>query len=151
MTLRQALDAVAKSTQTFYRVTAPDTILVLPDTPGARRDYVDEVVRVLVVQNADLKETMDALRVVLDARSLSQITGTNMIVMRDTPERVTAAARFVAAFDKARPEVVVNVEVLEVNRTRLRELSGELASAGSGTEAARRPRGNRSSSTTSRA
>ena len=133
MTLRQALDAIAKSTQTFYRVTGPNTILVLPDNPGTRREYTDEVVRVLVVQNADLKETMDALRVVLDARSLSQITGTNMIVMRDTPERVAAAARFVSAFDKARPEVVVNVEVLEVNRTRLRELSGELASAGAGT------------------
>lgn len=132
MTLRQALDAVAGSTSTFYRVTGPATITVYPDTPALRREYTDEVVRMLVVQNADLKETLDALRVVLDARSLSQITGTNMIVMRDTPERVAAAGRFVEAFDKARPEVVVDVEVLEVNRTSLREYSGELSSAGSG-------------------
>jgi len=134
MTLRQALDAVAASTATFYRVTGPSTILVVSDTPESRREYAEEVVRVLVVQNADLKETMDALRTVLDARSLSQITGTNMIVMRDTAERVAAAGRFVSAFDKARPEVVINVEVLEVNRTRLREVGAEVSSAGVGTD-----------------
>jgi len=130
MTLKQGLDAVASSTATFYRVTGPSSILVVPDTPETRRAHTEEVARVLVVQNADLKETMDALRVVFDARSLSPITGTNMIMMRDTPERVAAAGRFVSAFDKARPEVVINVEVLEVSRARIKEIGAEASSAG---------------------
>lgn len=131
MTARQALDAVAAATNTFYQITGPATILVAPDTPAKRREYVDEVVRQFTVQNADLKETIDALRIVTDARYLAQITGTNTLLVRDTPERVQVIGRFLAAFDKAKPEVVVNVEVLEVDRNRLKEYGLQLASPGS--------------------
>jgi general secretion pathway protein D len=131
MTVRQALDAVARSTNTFYQVTAPSTITVIPDTPAKRREYTDEVEAVFYVRNADLKETMDALRVVSDMRAISAISGTNAILARDTPDRIRVAGRFLSAFDKARPEVVVDVEVLEVNRTKLREYGAQIASPGS--------------------
>ena len=131
MTARQALDAVAAATSTFYQVTGPATIVVAPDTPAKRREYMEEVVRQFTVQNADLKETMDALRVVTDARYIAPVTGTNTLLVRDTPERVQVIGRFLAAFDKAKPEVVVNVEVLEVDRTRLKEYGLQLASPGS--------------------
>jgi general secretion pathway protein D len=74
---------------------------------------------------------MDTLRVVGDLRSISQDTGVKAIVVRDTPERVTAAQRLVAAIDKARPEIVVNVEILEIDRTQLREYGLQIASPGS--------------------
>ena len=61
----------------------------------------------------------------------SPITGTNAIAVRDTPERLAAVGRFVAAFDKARPEIVVDVEMLEVDRTKLREYGLQIASPGS--------------------
>lgn len=131
MTIKQALDAVATATNTFYQVTAPSTIVVVPDTPALRREYVTEVVRQFTIQNLDIKETMDALRVVADARYISQITGTNTILVRDTPERMQVIGRFLGAFDKARPELVVDVEVLEVNRTQLREYGLQIASPGS--------------------
>jgi general secretion pathway protein D len=88
------------------------------------------VVRQFTVQNVDLKETMDALRIVADARYVAPITGTNTILVRDTPERMRVIGRFLAAFDKARPEVVVNVEVLEVDRNKLQEYGLQLASPG---------------------
>jgi general secretion pathway protein D len=131
MTVKQALDTVARSTSTFYQVSGPSTIVVVNDTPAKRREYADEVVRQFPVQNADLKETMDALRVVADARYLSPVTGTNAILVRDTAERVQVIGRLLAAFDKARPEVVVQVELLEVDRTRLREYGLQIASPGS--------------------
>lgn len=130
-TVTEALDLVAQSTGTFYQVTAPDAIIVVPDTPAKRRDYQQEVVRAFYVQNADLKETMDALRVVGDIRSIQPITGTNAILVRDTPERVAAVGRFLSAFDKASPEVVVDVEVLEVDRSKLLEYGVQFASPGS--------------------
>jgi general secretion pathway protein D len=129
--VKEALDLVAESTGTFYQVTAPDAIIVVPDTPAKRRDYQQEVVKAFYLQNADLKETIDALRVVGDFRSISQITGTNAILVRDTPERVAAIGRFLSAFDKARPEVVVDVEVLEVDRSKLLEYGAQFASPGS--------------------
>jgi general secretion pathway protein D len=131
MTVKQALDAVAMATNTFYQVTAPSTIVVAPDTPALRREYVTDVVRQFTIQNLDIKEAMDALRVVADARYISQITGTNTILVRDTPERMQVIGRFLGAFDKARPELVVDVEVLEVNRTQLREYGLQVASPGS--------------------
>jgi general secretion pathway protein D len=127
-TLDDALTSIAGLSRTFFRVTAPRTVLVIPDTPAKRREYEEEVVRTLYVSNADLKETMDLLRMVLDARRISPTTGINALTIKDTPERITAAARLLSAIDKARPEVIIDVELLEVDRTRLQEYGLQLAS-----------------------
>jgi len=127
-TLEDALGTIAGATRTFFRVSAPKTILVIPDTPAKRREYEEEVVRTFYLSNADLKETMDLLRMVLDARRISPTTATNALTIKDTPERIAAAARVLAAIDKARPEVIIDVELLEVNRTKLTEYGLQLAS-----------------------
>lgn len=131
LTVRQALDALAQSTGTFYKVTAPGTITVIPDGPAKRREYAEEMIQTFYVGNADLKETLDLLRVVADARAISPLSGTNALVVRDTPERLHAVQRLIAAIDKARPEVVIDVEILEVDRARLREYGLQVASPGS--------------------
>lgn len=118
--LSAALAAVTRATGNFYRVTAPRTVTVIPDTPGKRTEYEEEVVQTFYVSNADLEETVNMLRLVLDIRRLSVVTATGALSIRDTPERVTAAARLIAAVDKAPPEVVIDVELLEVDRQRLR-------------------------------
>ena len=129
--LDTALSAVADATRTFFRVTAKNTVLVIPDTPAKRREYEEEVVRTFYLSNADLKETQDLMRLVLDARRISPTTANNTITIKDTPERVSAAARLIAAIDKARPEVVIDVELLEVDRTKLTEYGLQIASPGS--------------------
>ncbi|MGH9349512.1 MAG: secretin N-terminal domain-containing protein, partial [Vicinamibacterales bacterium] len=129
-TLENALNSVSASTRTFYRVTAPRTITVIPDTAAKRREYEEEIVRTFYLSNADLKETIDLLRIVIDARRIAPIAATNAITIKDTPERVAAAARVIAAIDKARPEVIIDVELLEVDRTRLREYGLQIASPG---------------------
>src|SRR5262249_61470365 len=83
------------------------------------------------LSNADLKETQDLMRLVLDARRISPTTANNAITIKDTPERVAAAARLISAIDKARPEVIIDVELLEVDRTKLLEYGLQLASPGS--------------------
>jgi general secretion pathway protein D len=129
-TLEDALNAVSGATRTFIRVTAPRTIAVIPDTPAKRREYEEEVVRTFYLSNADLKETMDLLRLVLDARRISPTTATNALTIKDTPEHIAAAARVISAIDKARPEVIIDVELLEVDRTKLLEYGLQLASPG---------------------
>ena len=127
-TLEQALQAISSSTRTFYQVTAPQTITVIPDTPAKRQEYEEEVVGVFPISNADLKEVSDLLRIVVDNRRLSFVTANNTIAIKDTPERLDAAGRLIAALDKARPEVVVDVEILEVDRSKLREYGLQIAS-----------------------
>jgi general secretion pathway protein D len=129
-TLEAALQSVAASTRNFYRVTAQRTITVVPDTPAKRREYEEEVVRTFFLSNADIKETMDLLRIVVDLRRVAPTAATNAITIKDTPERVAAAGKLIAAIDKARPEVVIDVELLEVDRTRLREFGIQIASPG---------------------
>ncbi len=128
--LSQALDDVAAATRNFWRANGQRTVLIIPDTPAKRREYQDEIVRIFYLSNADLKETVDILRIVVDARRISAVTGTNAITIKDTPERITAAGRIISAIDKARPEVVIDVELLEVDRTRLKEYGLQIASPG---------------------
>ena len=129
--LHNALQAMAAATGSFIRMTAPGTITIIPDTPGKRQEYQREVVRTFYLSNADLEETIDLLRIVMDLRRLAPITATNAITIKDTPERVAAAAKVIRVIDKARPEVVIDVELLEVDRQRFREYGLQFASAGS--------------------
>jgi general secretion pathway protein D len=123
-----ALSSLSTATRNFYRITAQRTVTVIPDTPAKRREYEEEIVRTFYLSNADLKETIDLLRIVVDARRIAPIAATNAFSIKDTPERVAAAGRLITAIDKARPEVIIDVELLEVDRTRLREYGLQIAS-----------------------
>jgi general secretion pathway protein D len=129
--LEDALSTLAGATRTFFRVTAPKTVIVVPDTPAKRREYEEEIVKTFYLSYADLKETMDTLRLVLDARRISPTSANNALTIKDTPERIAAAGRMLNAIDKARPEVIIDVELLEVDRTRLTEYGLQIASPGS--------------------
>jgi general secretion pathway protein D len=131
MTLTDALTSVAASTRTFYRVSAQRTITIIPDTAAKRREYEESVVQTLYLSNADMKEVIDLLRIVVDVRQVTGMTAINAVALQDTPEHIAAATRLITAIDKARPEVVIDVELLEVDRTRLREFGLQIASPGS--------------------
>jgi general secretion pathway protein D len=130
-TLDDALNAASAATRTFFRVTAAHTITVIPDTPAKRREYEEEVVRTFYLSNADLKEAMDLLRLVIDLRRIAPTTATNALTIKDTPERIAAAARVLSTIDKAKPEVIIDVELLEIDRTKLLEYGLQLASPSS--------------------
>lgn len=125
-----ALASVTSTTRHFYRVTAPQTITIIPDTPAKRREYEEEIVRTFYVSHVDLAETIDLLRLVLDLRRLAPIPGTKAISVKDTRERIDAASKLLSAIDKARPEVVVEVELLEVDRQTLKEYGLQFATPG---------------------
>jgi general secretion pathway protein D len=131
MTLADALTSVTASTRTFYRVSAQRTITIIPDTPAKRREYEESVVQTLYLSNADLKEVIDLLRIVVDVRQVTGMSAINAISLQDSPENIAAASRLIAAIDKARPEVIIDVELLEVDRARLREFGIQIASPGS--------------------
>ena len=121
MSFDTALAVVAAGTGNFFRVTAPGTVTVIPDTPAKRREYEEEIIRTFYLSNADLAETIDLLRLVVDLRRLAPVTATNAISIKDTPERIDAAAQLIRAIDKARAEVVIEVQLLEVDRQVLRD------------------------------
>jgi general secretion pathway protein D len=103
--------------------------MVVPDTASKRREYEEQRVKTFFLSNADLKETVDLLRVVLGARRVAPLPGANALTINDTPDKVAAAERIIGVVDKKRGEVVVDVEILEVNRSRLQEYGIEITSA----------------------
>ncbi|HVO10409.1 MAG TPA: secretin N-terminal domain-containing protein [Vicinamibacteria bacterium] len=117
----QALNALDAAGHTFHRVVDAKVLNVVPDTPAKRRDYEQQVVKTFFLSNAELKETIDLLRVVLGARRIAPVPGANALTINDTPDKVAAAERIVDMIDKRRAEVVVEVEILEVDRSRLKE------------------------------
>ena len=127
-TLEEALNLLSTSTRNFWRSTGERAIIVVPDTQAKRREYEEEIYQTFYLSNADLKETIDILRIVVDARRIAALTGTNAITIRDTPERIKAAGKIIGAIDKARPEVIIDVELMEVNRTHLQEFGLQFAS-----------------------
>jgi type II secretory pathway component GspD/PulD (secretin) len=130
----QALAAVARVGQTFHRVADARVVNVVPDTPTKRREYEQQVVKTLFLSNADLKETIDLLRIVLGARRVAPLPGANALTIADAPDKVAAAERIVSVIDKQRAEVVVDVEILEVNRSSLKEYGIEITSGIIGTQ-----------------
>lgn len=128
----QALNALAAAGRTFHRVLDAKVVSVLPDTPAKRREFEEQTVKTFFLSNADLKETIDLLRIVLGARRVAPLPGSNALTINDTPEKVAAAERIVEIVDKKRAEVVIEVEILEVNRSRLKEYGIEITSGAPG-------------------
>ena len=124
----QALKALSMASKTFTRVIGPRLIQVIPDTPSKRRDYEDQIVKTFYLSTAELKEVVDVLRISLGARRVAPLAGGNALTMNDTPEKIAAAERIIEALDKRHGEVVVDVEILEVNRKKLMDYGIEINS-----------------------
>src|SRR5204863_447269 len=86
------------------RLRASEGILVVPDTANRRREYEQQVVKTIYVWNADLREVIDALRVVLGSRRIAPLPGQNALIINDAPDKVAAAERIVASIDKKRAQ-----------------------------------------------
>jgi general secretion pathway protein D len=124
----EALGALASVGHTFHRVLEAHVINVITDTPTKRREFEQQVVKTFFLSNADLKETIDLVRIVLGARRVAPLQGANALTINDTPDKVAAAERIIDMIDKNRAEVVVQVEILEVNRGRLKDYGIEITS-----------------------
>jgi len=117
-----AVRLVTMTNQLDYKIANSNTVVVFPNTPVKRREYQDLVVKSFYVSNADVKQTATMIRSVLKAREVFVDEKVNLLVIRDTPETVRMAERLIAAQDLAEPEVMLEVEVLEVGVNRLTEL-----------------------------
>ncbi len=120
--VEDALDLIIQNHQLEKKVLTPNTILVYPSTPQKLREHQELVMRSFQLGNADPKQTLSLLRTMLKTKDLFVDERTNLLVMRDTPEAIRAAEKLIAAQDKADPEVELELEILEVSRSKIREL-----------------------------
>jgi general secretion pathway protein D len=126
VTLEQALNIVALQSKAFWRPVTSNIIFVAPDQAQKRKDYEEEIVKTFYLRNTvlpqELTEIVTSIRQLLDLRRVQQINAQNAIVIRDTPDRVMLAQKIIEDIDKAKPEVVIQVAVMQARRDRLQNI-----------------------------
>lgn len=127
VTAQEALEIVMQSAGHFYKVLSEDTIIIVQDTPQNRRQYEDLVIQTFFLSNAEVKDMMTLLRSLIGAKNIASNDQLNAIVLKDTADTVKVAERIIETNDKSRGEVVVDVELLQIDTTKMRELGVSLS------------------------
>jgi type II secretory pathway component GspD/PulD (secretin) len=112
LSAEQALEMVMQGAGHFYKVLDEKSIIIAEDTPQNRREYEDLVIKTFFLSNADVKEIDKLLRSLIEARRLSTNEQLNAITLRDTADKVAIAEKLIRINDKAKAEVLIDVEIL---------------------------------------
>lgn len=122
VTAQQALERVMQAGNHFYKVLDEKSIIIVPDNPQARRDYEDLVIRTFYLSNGDAEQVTNVVRTMIEARNVFPLKALNAITIRDTADKVRIAEKIIEANDKAKAEVVVQVELVQLDLSRIRDL-----------------------------
>jgi general secretion pathway protein D len=132
--IEEALQILSLQTKTFWKAVTPNTILVIDDTPGNRRDFEDEELKTIYLSNsfqaADRTAISTTLKQLLGLQRIVDNADSNAIIIRDTPEKVAAAEKLIRDLDQGKAEILIEVEVLEAARDRIRDLGLTPATVG---------------------
>ncbi len=133
VTLEQALQQITAANQLFYKVLNPKTIIIVPDTAQKHAQYDELVIRVFYISHADVSEltqiinTITRIPTMAVQPTLLPSKTANTITVRATAPVVDVIERIIRANDKPRAEVIIDVQILEVNRKRTKDLGLNLS------------------------
>jgi general secretion pathway protein D len=126
VTLEDALEITALESKTFWRPVTTNTIFVATDNPAKRKELEQSVLKTFYLTNlsqpTELQDVVNAIRAVLDVQRVQQLLSQNALVVRGTPDQIALAEKLVEDLDKARPEVIVDIAVMQVSKDRSRTL-----------------------------
>lgn len=126
VTLNQALEIVSMESKTFWRPVTPNTIFVAADTPAKRKELEQSVIRTFYLSNistpTEIQDVTNTLRQILEITRVQQLPSQGAIIVRGTPDQIALAEKVINDIDKSRPEVVVEVAIMQVQRDKLRQL-----------------------------
>ncbi len=120
--VEDALDLIIGTNQLAKKVVDAQTIVVYPNTPDKQREYQEQVIRVFYLASAEAKGAAAFLKSMLKIRDPFVDERTNMLSLRESQENIQLAERLISLYDASEPEVLLEVEVLEISSTRLTEL-----------------------------
>src|SRR4051794_20090388 len=126
VTLEEALEITALESKTFWRPVTSNTLFVATDNPAKRKELEQSVLKTFYLTNlsqpTELQDVVNAIRAVLDVQRVQQLLSQNALVVRGTPDQIALAEKLVEDLDKARPEVIVDIAVMQVSKDRSRTL-----------------------------
>jgi general secretion pathway protein D len=126
VSLEEALQIVALESRTFWRPVTPNTIFVAADNPAKRKDLEQSVIKTFYLSNlsqpTEVQDVVNALRQILEISRIQPLPTEGAIVVRGTPDQVALAEKLVGDLDKSKPEVVVDVAILQISKDKKRTL-----------------------------
>ncbi len=124
-TIEEVIRFVLVTSQLERRVLNPNTVLIYPNTPNKAQAYRELTVKSFYLANADVKQTANMVRSLAKTRDLFVDEKLNLLVVRDTPEAIRMVEKLIANHDLAEPEVMLEVEVLEIGHSQLSQIGVE--------------------------
>jgi len=125
-TFEQALEALCVSTKNFYRVIDERTLIIIPDQPMKRLQYEVNAIKTFYLSNIKAEEALQPLQQMISstfkAAKVFADKHLNTLTVRDTPETVELSAKLLRLWDKPKAEVVIDLEIMEVSRVKMRQL-----------------------------
>jgi general secretion pathway protein D len=121
-TVEQAVYYLLVSNQLEQQIMDGNTVLIFPNVAAKLKEYQEMTVKTFFLANADAKSVSNTLKTILKSRDVVVDEKLNLVILRDSPEAIKLATRLIALQDVAEPEVMLDVEVLEIKRSRLLEL-----------------------------
>jgi general secretion pathway protein D len=126
VTLEDALEIISFETKTFWRPVTPNTIFVAQDNPAKRKELEQNVIKTFYLSNlsqpTELQDVVNAMRTILEVSRIQQLPSQGAIVVRGTPDQMALAQKLVDDLDKAKPEVLIEVAVMQVSRDKMHTL-----------------------------
>src|SRR4030095_9659838 len=126
VSLEEALGIIALESKTFWRPVTPNTIFIASDNPAKRKELDQSVIKTFYLSNlsqaTELQDVVNAMRTLLEVSRIQQLQSQNAVIVRGTPDQIALAQKLVDDLDKAKPEVIVDVVVMQVSKDRTRTL-----------------------------
>ena len=121
VSFQEALDKLVLINRLFYKVVDPSTLIIVSDNAQKHRQYDELVLRTFFVTNAEVNTIANMLRTIAGIQRVQPNPELKSITVRATPDQVAVAERIVELNDKSKSEIILNIEILEINRNKLVE------------------------------
>ena len=135
VSLEEALQIIAVESKTFWRPVTPNTIFVAADNPSKRKDLEQSVIKTFYLANlsqpTELQDVVNTLRQILEIQRIQPLPTQGSIVVRGTPDQVALAQKLVSDLDRPKPEVIVDVAIMQINRDKSKTLGISPPTSGS--------------------
>jgi general secretion pathway protein D len=126
VTLEEALAITALESKTFWRPVTPNTIFVAQDNPAKRKDVEQNVIKTFYLANlsqpTEVQDVVNALRQILEISRIQPLVSQGALVVRGTPDQIALATKLVGDLDRSKPEVVVDIAIMQVSRDKAHTL-----------------------------
>ena len=118
----EAIDLVLDQNGLARQILSSNMVMIYPNNPAKQKEYEQQIVRTFYISNAEPKDVESMLKSILGAKNLFVDERSNSVMIRDTPDAVRMAEKMVASLDVVEPEVMLEIEILEMTSSKLQDL-----------------------------